>query len=524
MARKDLPILDLTVKLRDAEGNELEAGDSRIADAGAAPAGDERCPALSGGDGESAPDSGQKRPAECPRVATWYVKRHPIALSLYFQDGKAFLDWFDANPKAQEFVAGRFFQGLLFEPLHSLRVRAEDLHLDGLEGEFMARLLREAIAAHAQFHYDISHGREGFVLSFVHAESPFVARSLPVLAATLARNGFRIARLDEPVLEMRVGLQRFFFTRHEGRVYVANGLEALLNVIDSLTPPAGGPPDAPLALTVRLDAFVDHVWPVLADAPGWDATFAFALNGDKVGVLSVPAGKFVRRLHPQIFEGVFAAIPHDAFAALATSYHLPPGMSTEDWRKLVSEGPEDAKASDPAESGFALLWDFDAAQEPFGQVGIVVATQSNPGTAEAFRQYLAKPDRAADCAGGTLFLAASTEKLLTRMKESCARQSLSVLDWERGAHKDRLKEAQLATFVNPGAGLRELFLAGGAQSGDLGDFEPKWKQEYENAKAAMRKDGEKVFRSLPIFAYAGKAGGGKTVKLDGFAVSQGVAP
>ena len=519
-----MPILDLVVKLRDAEGNELDAGGSRIADAGAAPGADDRCPALTGGDDDSTSGSGRKRPADCPKVATWYVKRHPIALTLYFVDGEAFLDWFDSNPEAQEFVAGRFFQGLLFEPLHSLKVRAEDLNLQGLEGEFMARLLREAIAAHAQFHYDISHGRKGFVLSFVHEESPFAARSLPLIAATLAQNGYRVARLQEPVLEMRIGLQRIFLTRHEGRVYVANGLEALLNVIDSLTPPSGGLPDAPLALTVRAEAFVDHVWPVMADAQVWDATYAFQLKGEKPGALSVPAGKFARRLHPQIFEGVFAAIPHDVFAAVATSYHLPPGMTTEDWRKLVTEGPDDTAASDPPESGFALLWDFDAAQPQSGQVGIVVATQNALGTAEGFRQYLAKPDLGADCAGGTLFLAATSEKLLTRMKESCARQSLSILDWERGAHKARLQSSQLATFVNPGAGLRELFLAGGAQSGDLGDFEPRWKQDYENAKAAMRQDGEKIFRGLPIFAYAGKAGGGKTVTLDGFAVTQGVAP
>lgn len=524
MARTDLPILDLVVKLKDAKGNEVGAETSRIADAGAPPSGDDRCPALTGGDGTSTDLSGQKRPVDCPKVATWYVKRHPIALSLYFQDGEAFLDWFDANPKAQELVAGRFFQGLLFEPLHSLKVRAEDLRLQGLEGEFMARLLREAVAAHAELHYDISHGRKGFVLSFVHAESSFATGSLPLIAAALAQSGYRVARLEEPVLEMRVGLQRLFLTRHDGRVYMANGLEALLNVIDSLTPPTGGLPDAPLALTVRAEAFVDHVWPVMADAQVWHATYAFQLKGEKPGTLSVPAGKFARRLHPQIFEGVFAAIPHDVFAAVATSYHLPPGMTTEGWRKLVTEGPEDAAANDPAESGFAILWDFDAAQPQFGQVGIVVATQNAPGTAEGFRQYLAKPDLGADCAGGTLFLAASSEKLLTRMKESCNHQSLSVLDWERGAHKSRLQSAQLATFVHPGAGLRELFLAGGAKSGDLGDFEPRWKQDYENAKAAMRQDGEKLFRSLPIFAYAGKAGGGRAVTLDGFAVTQGVAP
>ncbi|NJL59835.1 MAG: hypothetical protein HC887_09515 [Desulfobacteraceae bacterium] len=61
--------------------------------------------------------------------------------------------------------------------------------------------------------------------------------------------------------------------------------------------------------------------------------------------------------------------------------------------------------------------------------------------------------------------------------------------------------------------MREIFLAGGAKSDDLGEFEPQWKQDYEAAKKAMRDNGETVFGNLPIILYAGNAESGKAIRL-----------
>jgi hypothetical protein len=56
------------------------------------------------------------------------------------------------------------------------------------------------------------------------------------------------------------------------------------------------------------------------------------------------------------------------------------------------------------------------------------------------------------------------------------------------------------------------------------DFKPEWKQQYEQAKQAMREDGEKAFRDLPIFAYAGNAApAAKLVQMKGFTVKQGAS-
>ncbi|BBL71360.1 hypothetical protein [Methylogaea oryzae] len=519
LARPGLPVLDLTVK-------EPEEGAAKSEEAGEAAPKEERCAELLGGDtGDATSLSDQeKRPADCPKAATWYVKRRPIALTLYFQDGKAFLDAYEHSPQWQAIFASRFVQGLFYEPLHSASVRAEDLRLTGLEGQFLQRLVTEAITARAQLHYDISHGKKGFVLSFLRAESPFAIKALPAITGLLARSGYRVPKLPEPVLEMRVGLQRLFLTEYQERIYLANGLEALLNVIQNLTPPSAGLPDAPVALTLRAEAFVDRILPVVVGKPVWDITASFDLKEGRLGALTFPAGRYAQALHPALFQGVLASIPHDAFAAVAASFRLPPGMAEDDWRRLATQGPAAATA-EPKESGVALVWELDAQGEQLGDVGFAVASQDNPDAAAQFGAYLADSGVSAVCAGGTVFLAATSDALLTRMKESCSSQSLSVLDWERGGLKPTFASAQLALFVNPGVGLRELFLAGGAGGDDLGDFEPQWKQQYEQAKAAMREDSEKLFRQLPVLFYAGSVSpGADIVTLPGHAVAQGVSP
>jgi hypothetical protein len=157
-------------------------------------------------------------------------------------------------------------------------------------------------------------------------------------------------------------------------------------------------------------------------------------------------------------------------------------------------------------------------------VGVVIANQKSPDDVDKFKPYFADPDLSAECGGGTVFLAATSPALLVRMKEACGGQSLSVLDWERGGRTKDYDTAQLFLFMNPGTGMRELFLAGGAKGDAPGEFEPQWKQEYEQAKESMRQDGEKIFGGLPIFAFSGNAAPtAQVVQLRGFTVRQGAS-
>jgi hypothetical protein len=452
------------------------------------------------------------------------VKRHPIGFSLYFQDSKKVLALLDDNARVKELLQSKFFQGLLYEPLHNANIRAEDLNLEGIEGAFLRTLLREALGAHGELHYDIVHGKKGFVFSFVRDEGAFVSKALPIMARGLARSGYRVAKLKEPILEMRIGLQRLFLTEVNGRVYLANGLEALINVLESLTPPTKSQPKTPLVLLVRSEAFVDKLLPVMIGAPTWQVKLGFGLSEEAPGVLQFAGGKLARPLRPKVFSGVLAGIPHDVFAALVTSYHLPPRMTTEEWQQLATQGPSERQGEGPEEAGFAIIWDFDTEASAITSVGVVIANQKSPDEIDKFKPYFLDQKLTAECGGGTVFLAATSHTLLTRMQESCGSQSLSVLDWERGGRRKDYESAQFFLFMNPGSGMRELLLAGGAKSGEPGEFDPQWKREYEQAKDAMRQDGEKVFGSLPIFAYSGNAAPtAEVVQLKGFTVKQGAS-
>jgi hypothetical protein len=525
--RSGLPVLELDIEFINLKGKKVTPEHSRLVDKTAetrrripTPA-TESCPELIGGDTRNGyqPSEKEKRGENCPNIARWLVKRHPIALSLYFREGKQVLEVFETEARVKELFASRFVQGLFYEPLHSAGIRAEDLRLEGFDGAFLARLIREAVAAHGELHYDAAHGRKGFVFSFVRDECPFAAKALPVIASVLARSGYRIPRLKEPVLEMRIGRQRIFLTQVKDRVYLANGLEGLINVLESLPPPSRDLPRTPLVLTVRAEALVEKFLPVVVGAPTWKADFGFELSPEAAGTLQFAAGKPAKHLRPKLFKGVLASIPHDVFAALVTSFHPSPEMTNEQWRQLATGGPGDRVAAGPEEGGFALLWDLSSEDGPISHLGVVIANQTAPDEVEKFKQYFAYRISTAECGGGTVFLAATSSTLLARMRESCESQSLSVLDWEQGARTNEYEAAQLFLFMNPATGMRELFLAGGAKGNELEDFDPQWKQNYEKALAAMRAEGERVFASLPIFAYAGSAAPtAELVRLKGLTV------
>jgi len=522
MLRNGLPMLDVSVVLRDMNKQNIDAAATFLGTPEEAPATDERCPALTGGDSGSATilAGGEPRPADCPQRAIWYVKKHPIAFTLYFNRGDTVLKWWENDAQAKAWQESRFMQGLFFGLLKSMKIKAEQLNLQGLQGEFLGLFLRDTIAANAELHYDMVHGDQGWVLSYVRGNSDFAEKALPAMAGLLAGNGYRIAKLPEPVVELRIGLQHFFLTEYQERIYLAQSLEALLNVLESINPNETHA-DTPISLTLRGEAFVERLLPVLTGTPTATIELAFSLDQAQPGAVRLPAGPWVKPLHPQIFEGVIASIPHDAFAGVAASFLLPPATTIDDWRKLSNEGPALIQPG-PEPGGLALIWDFTA-ESPSGAVGIAIANPAEPQASPAYRQYLHKADLGDECAGGSVFLAASSQSLLTRMKEACNRQSLSPLDWQRGQEKQRFLSSQILAFINPGSAMRELFLAGGAgDSEDHADFAPRWQQDYEKAKAAMRQDGDKLFYSLPIFSYAGRAAG-TTVILEGKTVKQEAA-
>lgn len=528
----DLPMLTLDLQFIDINGNEIPAGKTRLASQSPAPAktpapGTDACPEIVGGDirGGAGVKAGDRFSEKCPKTAKWVVKRHPIGISLFFADPQKVLSFVEANQAFKAFLESRIVQGIFYDPMRNAGIRAEDLGLKGLAGTVFATLAKESVAAHGQLHYDAVHGSKGFVYSFVRGECPYAANVLPVICRALARSGYKAAKLKEPILEMRIGLQRVFITEYETRVFVANGLEALINVLESLRPQAGTEaPDSPIVVRVRAEAFVDRLFPAMIGQPAFNMDLGFGLSGNTPDVLCFPAGKIPGHLRPRLFKGVLAAIPHDAFAAVAASFYLPPDMPAVAWKKLATEGPGIPSASGPDEAGVVFIWDLSSEGNAVTRTGVVIASQSTPEEVQQFKTLFADPKLTAACGGGTVFLAATSEILLTRMKEACERQSLSVLDWEKGSLAEDFSSRQLLFFLNPGTGMRELFLAGGARAGEQTDPAVPWKRQYEKAKAGMRAESETVFGGLPIFAYSGNAAQATgTVTLNGINIRQGAA-
>jgi hypothetical protein len=531
LVKKDLPMLKLNLRFVNINGKEIPTDQTRLATRTtrlekSAGTGTLSCPEIQGGDIHNGSEikSKEKIPKDCPRQAIWYIKRHPIGVSLSIADPQRVQRFMETDKTFLALWQSRFLQGVFYDPLRNVRIRAEDLGVQGLEGAFLDRLAKESMAAHARLDYDALHGKKGFVYSFVRGECPYAAKVLPVIARVLARSGYITAQLKEPILEMNLGLQRLFLTEQGARVYVANGLEALLNVIEN---ERGGEMDtvsAPLVLTVEADAFLDKFFQVMSGDSSFRMRLGFVLDPQSADYVSFPAGKYAGHLRPKIFKGVLAGIPHDVFSAVVTSFYLSPDMITEQWHDLATNGPADGQVTEPEEGGIALIWDLDSESARITEMGVVIASQIVPEASQKLAAYFTNHERTAECGGGTVFLAATSDMLLTRMKESCERQSLSVLDWERGAHKEAFAAQQFLFFLNPGAGMREVFLAGGAKAREIEMSKVPWREQYEKAKAVMREDGEGLFSTLPILAYSGSARPlAKEVRLNGIHIRPGAA-
>ncbi|MGA2938914.1 MAG: hypothetical protein ABSF52_17705 [Syntrophobacteraceae bacterium] len=517
--RKDMPALELELQFKDVKGKPVPPENTKLAggvvkneDAGR----EDKCPELIGGDTpkRSTLADLKKMNEGCSQRAKWVVKRHPIGFSLYVQDGDKTAEWLQKEGGEDGLLSTKLFRGLFHDLQHTSKIRAEDLQVSGIEGAFLSRLFIEALRADAVLHYDISHGEKGFVFSFVRRKCAFSAKALPVFCGVLARSAYKIPMLKEPLLEMSIGLQRIFLTQCDDRVYLSNGLEALLNVLENEPAPPVNPPQSPVVLTVRAEAFVDRFLPVVTSEKSWEVTAGFGWPADKdPGVIRFPGGKFARHLRPKIFSGVFAGIPHDAFAAVVTSFYVPPNMEKDWWSKLAANGPGDEVSRGPQEGGFALIWDLEHSEDGISGMGVVIAAQTKTDETASFSSYFADQDLTSECGGGTVFLAATSQNLLNRMREGCARQSLSVLDWEGGSRRGEYEGAQIMMFLNPGVAMRELTLAGDAGKNQL----------YEDARIVMQKEAQKDFSRLPIFAYSGTAGQGDMIQLKGFTVNQGAA-
>ena len=508
------PLVRLNVSVIGEDGHPVRASSTRIgedvveATPQAAPG--TPTPVESTPDVWRRPSPTTKEPAE--RHASIKLRRAPIAISIYALRGSDLLQWIETNPTARSFFHSDLVEGVFADALKTLRVRGEDLKLSDVNGPFLAALVRDVVSAGAVLHYDLSRGRRGYVLAFDRARSAVASRLLPVALGALARREYLVSRASLSVVEVLIGEQSLFVAESDGTVYVGNSLSGVLNAIE-VNPGRPSSSDGTVAITVRAEALLLNLLPLAVGANEWQATWSIDLSkgGSDAGTVRTSGGKMFGYLTPQIADGVLAAIPRDIFAAAAASIPYPKSMSAEDWDRLAREGLKHASSAGHESAGIGIIWELSAKNPALSDVGIIFRRPDggeDPSldgyfTARVFRQM---------CGGDTVWLAATSELLLTRMQESCDRQSPSMLDWRQAADHGR-KPVQVFVALNLAPGLHELLESGiagatAARNGLIAPSSaasPEWKQSYLAAVERSRTEASTTLGAVPSLVFQGQA-------------------
>lgn len=510
-----VPVLDLHVAYFDLAGKGMGTSGGNVEGAHMSKGGADgssvettQCRPVSGGDlkrvepKENTVAWGEPTPAPCPLKAQWNVYRHPVAASLYIKDGAALTDWYESNESLAQFRDSPLWSGMTDGLSRILKVRGVDLALPTLpladwSGQFLRPLFKEILKADAEVHYDVAHGAGGVVLSFNKAKTSLVAQALPLLVKYLGVAGYEVEfstgvthgalggangeRERNTIVQVRLQGKKLFILQRGEQVSIGSSLEGLLNVISSLdaeqseesaSASSGSEPTVATTsattavLKVRGEAFFDKLLPVLVGKENAPVIVQLALSKEQSHITSatLPAGRYASILADDPFPGVIAAVPKDSMASLITSAKVPVGTPVSEWSF-------DA-ASKLAVGGLALVWDISGEDGEF-HYGVAVSARSTSGAqlstngAEAaegddkkIAAYLSNDAVSTSCAGGSVWLGASSDALLSRMRESCNKSSLSFLDI-KPREGDVFTKSAISLAVNGRIAVRELYRLGG---------------------------------------------------------------
>ena len=467
-----------------------------------------------------------KHPSPTPelkQISLSLIKRPP-SLSIGFGSGRAMLDWFDNSVAAKSFLESDVIQGIFRDVMATLQVRTDDLELSGMRGLTIMTMFREAVAAHGAVHYDMYEGRQGFTFNFVRSEAPILSRFLPLLTSAVRRHSYNVPGLNNPVVELSLGKQLLLLTEDKKRVYVSNGIKALLNVLDTPGINEVSPNSEDLVMaTVRAETILDKLLPIIAGSQHWNSSIVLNFAGKPAAPelsLAFDPAKAFAFLRPQISPAVLSAIPQNVFASAAASFAIPPEMTADDWSNVALDKISAPQAA-TAEGGVALIWDLSAKKDPgLSNVGVVIYMPDPDSAAMKLSDYFNEEQTFfEECENGKIWLASSDELLLTRMKEACARQSSSLLNWfEDGSLKKIEAAPQLVFSFTPAVGFDETFTAGRAAPGGGEETEAageegseenstkpaSWKQAYQDAVERSSAASKKFSSTLPAFVFLGK--------------------
>jgi len=428
---------------------------------------------------------------------------------VYVTSGKDVVAWYEKNEALQGLRNSSVWQGFIRQLSTLLRVRAEDLELKGMSGQFLEEFVREAVAADAVIHYDLVHGPGGIVFSFVREKAPLLGAALPLLVRTVGTSAYRIESSPEPIIELRLQGMRLYLLQQSDRVLVASGLEGLLNV---LAEPIAPPPALQGSVTavLRTETYFDRFLNATVGKDSFPVTVSFDLSEKSMAVSEgvLPKALIYNTLGPSTQTGVLAAVPFDALGALVLSAHVPLDLPASEW--TIPKSPPTAPG------GISLVWDVSAEKGGI-EVGIAVpAPEKAEASQVTMQDFLSDQAVSVACAGGAIWLGASSDRLLARMKDACEKQSLSVLDL-KGMAPGALAEQQVSLLLNTSVWLKEVYRLGGGKSPREGAGEPEKKMV-----TALLEQIDALAKGLPVIGFTGKVVPPQDeLRLKGFSVTVG---
>lgn len=470
-----------------------------------------------------------RRPTPTPvepraRTARFDLIRYPVSISMYASNGQQLLEWFGQARAPISQVKSDLIQGTLKDVLDTLKIRAEDLRIEGMQGYFVEALLRDALTAEAALHYDISRGKSGFVLTFKRQAAPLVSRLLPLVFASMAKREYIVARARFSIVEIMLGVQPLFIGEvpfGEGTyILVSPSLPAILNLLEqevlSEPRPAAASGAVPLIARVRSEAFINSLLPLLTGHRRWPVEVLFEQRGDALVPSQIKAGaaNIFSFTAQKLSPGVVAAIPQDSLLALATSIQVPLDLEPAQWNNIALSGL-DAGAPAGEEAGLAIIWDVsEHYSDDLSAFGVAMSSADKRLTEDMLKSYLNTDVVTGSCAGGHVLLASSARALLQRMRDACERQSKSLVDLKRAGMFDiRSKSSgneapNLLISFSPNPGLMAIFEAGlgTAKAEREPELEPQWKADYQRAIEAARENTRSALISLPHMLFSGSAG------------------
>ena len=242
------------------------------------------------------------------------------------------------------------------------------------------------------------------------------------------------------------------------------------------------------------------------------ASFHLDAADTALGPLTISNCTLQNALADKLSTGVLAAIPGDSSFALAASFYIPPTWSGKEWnahlRRNLAEKP---KYEIPQTAGLGLVVDIPPERKSNNSdIGLVIPTPPDLQNSDTLKSLLAAPEISASCAGGAIFLAASSQDLLLKMVSSCEHRSSSTYDWNMGSNKNEILGAQAIAIANPAQLLTSLFNQGmqeallQAGTAEASIPEPTWKSAYREALTKSSLSALKTFKEIPPIVYAGR--------------------